>query len=310
MVEKRDMGNRASRARTLRQITGFVLMILAGIGLIFFLVRPRVWGGLWSVKALGLWIDELSYVWSNVSWLKPLQSNVCWDALLYPLCVFLCPLMFWSDAWFCWQDDICFCLDLNVAGTSSICCRTGGWYLCILGLIQFLWVNINHAYWVSRMPWTCYPHRNEVVWPYKILQAGYTCPKASRWFIRWKSGPSTWRWPDCNKCWWTFPCLMAWQWTPRVFHAWNPYFSMVNSHFFVVNNPLLLKAPWKSSQQLAAPRDAAAWGDLSGWSLQNRRGWAAVKQRSIEVMAFDFHGGFVEQKMGYGEITGICWEEI
>ena len=32
---------------------------------------------------------------------------------------FLCPLMFWSDAWFCWQDDICFCLDLNVAGTSS-----------------------------------------------------------------------------------------------------------------------------------------------------------------------------------------------
>ena len=37
-----DMGN---RARTLRQITGFVLMILSGIGLIFFLVRPRVSGG-------------------------------------------------------------------------------------------------------------------------------------------------------------------------------------------------------------------------------------------------------------------------
>ena len=94
--------------------------------------------------------------------------------------------------------------------------RTGGWYLCILGLIQFLWENINHAYWVSRMPWTCYPHRNEVIWPYKILQAGHTCHKASRWFIRWKSGPSTWRWPDLNKCWLTFPCLMVWQWTPRV----------------------------------------------------------------------------------------------
>ena len=140
--------------------------------------------------------------------------------------------MFWSDAWFCWQDDICFCLDLNVAGTSSICCGTGGWYLCILGLIQFPWVNINHAYWVSRMPWTCYPHRNEVIWLYKILQAGYTCPKVSRWFIRWKSGPSTWRWPDCNKCCLTFPCLMPWQWTPRVLNAWNPYVSMMNSHKF------------------------------------------------------------------------------
>ena len=88
-----------------------------------------------------------------------------------------------------------------------------------------------------------------------------------------------------------------------MFNAWNPYFSMMNSHFFVVNNPLLLlKPPWKKAannlrrHETPRPEVTLVVGLFKTGAVGQR--WRSI----FMVVSWNTKWG----RNG----TGICWEEI